>query len=38
MSNIKNDKKELSPKQREELLNTLKDRFEKKLNCHKGLA
>jgi hypothetical protein len=30
-------KKELSPKQREELLNTLKDRFEKNMNRHKGL-
>ena len=31
-------KKELSPKQREELLNTLKTRFEKNMNRHKGLA
>jgi hypothetical protein len=31
-------KKELSPKQREELLNTLKARFEKNMNRHKGLA
>ena len=31
-------KKELSPKQREELLNTLKTRFEKNPNRHKGLA
>src|SRR4030088_1084791 len=30
-------KKELSPKQREELLNTLKARFEKNVNRHKGL-
>src|SRR5258706_16071280 len=30
-------KKELSPKHREELLNTLKARFEKNLNRHKGL-
>ena len=30
-------KKELSPKQLEELLNTLKARFEKSLNRHKGL-
>jgi len=30
-------KKELSPKQREELLKTLKARFEKNLNRHKGL-
>jgi hypothetical protein len=29
--------KELSPKQREELLKTLKARFEKNLNRHKGL-
>ncbi len=31
-------KKELSPRQREELLNTLKARFEKNMNRHKGLA
>jgi len=30
-------KKQLSPKQREELLNTLKARFEKHKNRHKGL-
>src|SRR6266852_4233271 len=30
-------KKALSPKQREELLNTLKARFEKNMNRHKGL-
>src|ERR1700682_3943904 len=30
-------KKELSPKQREELLNTLTARFEKNMNRHKGL-
>ena len=30
-------KKELSPKQREELLTVLKDRFEKNLSRHKGL-
>ena len=29
--------KELSPNQREELLNTLKARFEKNINRHKGL-
>lgn len=29
-------KKELSPKQLEELLNTLKSRFEKNMNRHKG--
>jgi hypothetical protein len=32
------DKKELSPKQRKELLRALKARFEKNLNRHKGLA
>ena len=37
MSTIKNNKKELSPKQREELFRALKDRFEKNLNRHKGL-
>jgi hypothetical protein len=37
MKNIKNSKKELSPKQREELLKVLKARFEKNLNRHKGL-
>src|SRR5882757_9071158 len=37
MNNTKSNKKELSPKQREELLNALKDRFEKNLNRHKGL-
>jgi len=31
-------KKELSPEQREELLRTLKPRFEKNMNRHKGLA
>ena len=31
-------KKELSPQQREELLITLKVRFEKNMNRHKGLA
>jgi hypothetical protein len=35
MSNVET-KKELSPKQREELLNTLKARFEKNMNRHKG--
>src|SRR6476661_8467173 len=34
---IKSNKKELSPKQREELLQALKDRFEKNLNRHRGL-
>src|SRR5271154_2777971 len=37
MNNIKSNKKELSPKQREELLTALKVRFEKNLNRHKGL-
>jgi len=31
------NKKELSTEQREELLKTLKDRFEKNMNRHKGL-
>ena len=30
-------KKDLSPKPREELLKTLKDRFEKNMNRHKGI-
>src|SRR3989442_5856265 len=38
MTNMKSNKKELSPKQREELLRALKDRFEKNMNRHKGLA
>jgi hypothetical protein len=33
----KGNKKELSPEQRKELLNTLKLRFEKNTNRHKGL-
>ncbi len=37
MNTTKSTKKELSPKQREELLGALKDRFEKNLNRHKGL-
>src|SRR6266487_541675 len=37
MNNIKSDKKELPPEQREELLRALKDRFEKNMNRHKGL-
>jgi hypothetical protein len=37
MNNMKSNKKELSPKQREELLRALKARFEKNLNRHKGL-
>jgi hypothetical protein len=36
-SNIKSDKKELSAAQRAELLKTLKARFEKNMNRHKGL-
>lgn len=34
---MKNDKKELSPIQREELLKVLKARFEKNKNRHKGM-
>src|SRR5687767_10196877 len=37
MSNTKSDKMQLSSKQREELLRTLKDRFERNMNRHKGL-
>jgi Protein of unknown function (DUF4256) len=37
MKNIKSNKKELSPKQREELLRALKARFEKNMNRHRGL-
>ncbi len=37
MNKAKSDKKELSAKQREELLKALKTRFEKNLNRHKGL-
>jgi len=37
MSKINSNKKQLSPKQCDELLNTLKDRFEKNKNRHKGL-
>ena len=37
MKNINSNKKELSPKQREELLNTLKTRFEKNMSRHKGV-
>jgi Protein of unknown function (DUF4256) len=37
MNNKKSTKKELSLKQREELLRALKTRFEKNLNRHKGL-
>ena len=34
---MKSNKKKLSPEQREELLKTLKARFEKNMNRHKGL-
>ena len=34
---MNSNKKNLSPKQREELLSTLKARFEKNMNRHKGL-
>ena len=34
---MKSKKRELSPEQREELLRTLKARFEKNMNRHKGL-
>jgi hypothetical protein len=37
MSKSTSNKKQLSPKQREELLKALKARFEKNLNRHKGL-
>jgi hypothetical protein len=37
MDNIHNNKKELSPEQREELLRVLKGRFEKNTNRHKDL-
>jgi len=37
MSNIKSNKKKLSPEQREELLKALKARFENNMNRHKGL-
>jgi hypothetical protein len=37
MNKIKGNKKELSPKQREELLRALKARFEKNMNRHNGL-
>jgi hypothetical protein len=38
MSKTIRNKKELSPEQREELLRTLKARFEKNMNRHPGLA
>jgi hypothetical protein len=37
MTNMKNNKKELSTEEREELLSVLKARFEKNMNRHKGL-
>jgi len=37
MNNMKSNKKQLSPKQRDGLLIALKTRFEKNLNRHKGL-
>ncbi len=37
MKKINSNKKELSPEQREDLLRTLKARFENNMNCHKGL-
>jgi hypothetical protein len=37
IAKVSKDKKELSPKQREELLGELKARFEKNMNRHKGL-
>jgi hypothetical protein len=37
MSNIKGNKKKLSPEQSKELLSALKARFEKNMNRHKGI-
>jgi hypothetical protein len=37
MSNMKSNKKELSPEQREELLSALKARFQNNMNRHSGL-
>jgi hypothetical protein len=37
MNNIKSNKKELLPKQREELLRVIKVRFEKNMDRHKGV-
>jgi len=37
MDNVKRSKKELSAKQREEFLATVKGRFEKNMNRHKGM-
>ena len=36
--NINSNKRDLSPKQREELLRALKARFEKNMNRHRGLG
>ena len=38
MKNTNSNKQELLPKQREELFKALKNRFEKHMNRHKGLA
>lgn len=38
MNNMKSNPKDLSPKQREELLNALKARFEKNMGRHQGLV
>jgi len=38
MNNMKSNKKELPPKQREELLKALKARFEKNISRHQGLV
>src|SRR5512145_2853134 len=37
MNKINNNKKKLSPKQRDELLSTLRARFDKNMNRHTGL-
>jgi hypothetical protein len=37
MNSVKSNKKKLSPEQRDELLKTLKARFDKNMNRHKGL-
>src|SRR5687768_7191971 len=37
MANTKSTRKDLSAKQRDELLETLKARFEENMNRHKGL-
>jgi hypothetical protein len=37
MKNMNSNQMELSPKEREELLKTMKARFEKNMNRHKGL-